>query len=85
MIDGIWEPDTARLISCHEEIMRINRMVGDLENLTRYESENLILNQENFDLTELVESSIKNYETEFMNKKCYFGFPWGSQPGICRS
>ncbi len=74
MIDGIWEPDTSRLISCHEEILRINRMVGDLENLARYENENLILNQENFDLTELVESSIKNYETEFMNKNVTLDF-----------
>jgi len=45
MIDGIWKPDTGRLKSCHEEIMRINRMVGDLEKLARYESENLILTE----------------------------------------
>ena len=68
MIDGIWEPDTSRLKSCHEEIMRINRMVGDLEKLTRYESENLMLNKVNFDLSELVQHIIKNCETEFMSK-----------------
>ena len=49
-------------------------MVGDLENLTRYESENLILNQENFDLSDLFENIIKNYETEFMNKNATVDF-----------
>ena len=50
MIDGIWEADTERLKSCHEEIIRINRLVGDLEKLARYESENLILHKTNFDI-----------------------------------
>jgi signal transduction histidine kinase len=68
MIDGIWEPDSSRLKSCHEEIMRINRMVGDLENLARYESENLVLNKETFDLSELAQYIVKNYEAEFVNK-----------------
>ena len=45
MIDGIWKPNKERLKSCHEEILRINRMVGDLERLARYEGENLILNK----------------------------------------
>ncbi len=68
MIDGIWEPDKPRLRSCHEEVMRINRMVGDLEKLTRYESENLTLNKTNFDLFELVKLITKNFESEFMSK-----------------
>ena len=68
MIDGIWKPDTERLISCHDEIMRINRMVGDLEKLAKYESENLILIKTSFDISELIEHIIKNFETGFMNK-----------------
>ncbi|RJR06287.1 HAMP domain-containing protein [Candidatus Parcubacteria bacterium] len=68
MIDGIWKPDTERLKSCHEEIMRIKRMVGDLEKLAKYESENLILNKTNFDISELIQHIIQNFETDFMNK-----------------
>lgn len=68
MIDGIWKPDTERLKSCHEEIMRINRMVGDLEKLARYESENLILCKENFDVSELIQHMVRNFETDFLNK-----------------
>ncbi len=68
MIDGIWKPEPERLKSCHEEILRINRMVGDLEKLARYESENLLLNKTEFSMTELVQHIIQNFETDFMNK-----------------
>ncbi|MEN6463302.1 MAG: histidine kinase dimerization/phospho-acceptor domain-containing protein, partial [Syntrophomonas sp.] len=74
MIDGIWEPDSFRLKSCHEEVMRINRMVGDLENLARFESEALVLNKETFDLSELTQRIIKNYEAEFANKNILLEF-----------
>lgn len=68
MIDGIWKPDTDRLKSCHEEIIRINRMVGDLEKLAKYESENLVLNKSKFDVSELIQRIIYNFEPEFKNK-----------------
>lgn len=68
MIDGVWEPDTSRLTSCHEEILRISRMVGDLEQLARYESEKLTLMKEEFDLKELVQTAVHNFEAEYANK-----------------
>lgn len=68
MIDGIWEPDASRLSSCHEEIVRISRMVGDLEELARYESEKLTLMKEEFDLKDLVQSAVHNFEAEYANK-----------------
>ncbi|AUS97388.1 two-component sensor histidine kinase [Clostridium thermosuccinogenes] len=68
MIDGIWKPDTERLKSCHEEIMRINRLVGDLEKLAKYESENLILTKTSFDISELIRHIIQNFENDFANK-----------------
>lgn len=68
MIDGIWKPETVRLKSCHEDIMRISRMIGDLEKLARFEGENLILNKTRFDLSELISHTIKNFETEFLIK-----------------
>jgi two-component system sensor histidine kinase BaeS len=48
--------------------MRINRMVGDLEKLARYESENLVLNKTEFDVYELIQNLLKNFETDFANK-----------------
>lgn len=67
MIDGIWEPDADRLKSCYEEIIRINKMVGDLEKLAKYESESLVLNKTVFDMTELIRRIICNFEPEFKN------------------
>jgi two-component system, OmpR family, sensor histidine kinase BaeS len=68
MIDGIWKFDLTRLKSCHEEILRINRMVKDLERLAKYERETLDLNKTQFDLMELMKQVVMNFETEFQNK-----------------
>lgn len=68
MMDGIWPADSERLKSCHEEIVRISKMVGDLEKLARYESENLVLNMDMFDITELAKRQIHNFESEFLSK-----------------
>lgn len=68
MIDGIWKPEAQRLKSCHEEVVRIGRMVGDLEKLARYEKENLILNREMFNISELIQKNIHNFENDFKCK-----------------
>ena len=68
MMDGIWPADSERLKSCHEEIVRISKMVGDLEKLARYESENFVLNMDIFDITELAKRQIHNFESEFLSK-----------------
>lgn len=68
MMDGIWPADSERLKSCHEEIVRISKMVGDLEKLARYESENFVLNMDTFDISELAKRQIHNFESEFLSK-----------------
>jgi signal transduction histidine kinase len=68
LIDGIWKPGTERFKSCHEEILRINRMVGDLEKLAKFESDNLVLDKTEFNLGDLFRRIIQNFETEFKNK-----------------
>lgn len=68
MIDGIWEPSKERLLSCHEEITRINKLVGDLEQLTKFESDNLVLNKSDFDSAVLIKKTLANFETEFSLK-----------------
>ncbi len=68
MIDGIWKPDTERLVVCYEEIMRLNRLVGDLEKLAKYESENLVLTRTRFDVSELIRHIIRNYENDFASR-----------------
>lgn len=68
MIDGIWEADAKRLKSVHEEIMRLGRMVGDLEKLTRLESESMTLDKTEFDISELIKRILVNFEKEYSSK-----------------
>lgn len=76
MIDGIWQPTADRLKSCHEEIIRVNKMIGDLSLLAKFEGQNLVLNKTDFNVTDLVASVVMNFESEFVNKGvdiCYAG------------
>ncbi|MDR1318515.1 MAG: HAMP domain-containing histidine kinase [Treponema sp.] len=54
MLDGVWEPGPERLASCHEEVLRLGRLVQDLNTLTSLEWEKLILNKSEFDLSSLL-------------------------------
>lgn len=74
MIDGIWMPDAERLKNCHEEILRINRMVGDLEKLAKYEGENLVLDKTEFDLSEMIRHTLINFENDFKCKEISVSF-----------
>jgi signal transduction histidine kinase len=74
MLDGIWEPDEARLESCHEEIIRLNRLVGDLEKLERYEAENASLSLSEFDVSDLIRHILHNFESEFRKKGVALSF-----------
>lgn len=69
MIDGIWKADNERLESCHDEIVRISKMVGNLEKIAKYESDNLILNKESFDVTELIRRLLQNFEMDYLSKQ----------------
>ena len=71
MIDGIWQPDTARLESCHEETVRISKLVSDLENLARFEADNLILKKETFDFSQLVLKIEKSFESDITGKNIH--------------
>jgi signal transduction histidine kinase len=74
MLDGIWVMDQERLKVCFNEILRVNRMVKDLEKLAKYESENLNLDITRFDLNELIQQIVINFETEFCRKKIAIGY-----------
>lgn len=68
MIDGVWPADADRLESCHEEVARITRLVGDLERLERAEAENSVLEVTEFDVSELVRRLLNSFETESQKK-----------------
>lgn len=68
MMDGIWDPTKERLESCHEETVRISKMVSDLEKLARYDGETITLNKERFLVKDLIQRILKNFEKEFVSK-----------------
>ncbi len=74
MVDGIWKPDAERLKCCHGEILRINKMVGDLEKLSRYDSEDTKLYVEQYDLCEQIRQVIVNFEADYANKGVQINF-----------
>jgi signal transduction histidine kinase len=68
LIDGVWKPDTARLAGLHEEILRINRLVADLEKLAHVEGDAGGLNCGAMDIRTLVEGIVRNHEPQFREK-----------------
>ena len=68
MIDGVWDADRERLVGCHEEILRINRLVGDLEELAKYDRENLKLEKSKFKLKDAAEKLVKNFAADLKKK-----------------
>jgi len=68
MIEGIWEPEIYRLESCHDEIIRISKMVKDLESLARVENDNFKLNKTEINLLDIVKKSLSNFEVDIKKK-----------------
>ncbi len=68
MIDGIWEMSTQRLSSCYDEIIRIKRLIGSIEDLSVLENENILLHKETFDLSKLMMRILDIHESEFFAK-----------------
>ena len=72
LIDGVWQPTTERFVSCHEEILRLIRLVGDLEKLSKFEDQNIILDKSRFDFNELTQSIALNFEGEMRQRGITF-------------
>jgi len=68
MIDGIWPTDLDRLKSCHEETIRLTKIVNDLKSLARYEHESMTLNLEKTNVYECVMKALISFENQFRNK-----------------
>jgi signal transduction histidine kinase len=68
LIDGVWQPDHGRLAGLHEEILRINRLVTDLEKLAHFEGDEGSLNRSLTDVCSLVAGIVRNHESQFREK-----------------
>jgi len=68
MIDGTWKPGKARLEGCHEEVVRMSKLVGDLETLTLYDKESMTLDLNKFDVQAMLKRITANFEADFAQK-----------------
>lgn len=68
LIDGVWQPDEVRLLSLHEEILRLTRLVADLERLAQLEGENTALCKTVIDLKRLADKTALSFETQCLEK-----------------
>jgi signal transduction histidine kinase len=68
MIDGVYKPDRERLESCHEEIIRLNGLVQDLNTLTNLEWETISLNKTDFDLAKLLYATAEQFRAAAAEK-----------------
>lgn len=68
ILDGIWEPTKDRIESIHEEIVRISKLVKDIEKLTAIENEEVQVEKTRFDVTDLIITITKNFEAQAKSK-----------------
>lgn len=68
LIDGIWEVTPERLKSCHEEILRLKKLVEHLKDLARLEQDNLYLNKSNFNLSTTIKKTIETFKPQYKKK-----------------
>ena len=54
ILDGIWQPDQKRITECHEEVLRLSRLVSDLNHLSQYDDDALILNCSKLNLEDVI-------------------------------
>lgn len=64
IVDGVLEPDEERLEGIYKEILRVNRLVGELTKLARYENGNMELNRRVFNLKETLDSIVYTLEPQ---------------------
>lgn len=69
MIDGVWEVSEERLYRCYEEINRITRLISEIDRINEIESQESLLQKSSFDLKELSEQIVDNFQALLMDSK----------------
>lgn len=68
LIDGVWEPTVERLSGIQKEMMRLTRLVESLEELSKYDNNNLKLKKEEIEVSKLIKTQIINFEKQLLDK-----------------
>jgi signal transduction histidine kinase len=68
MIDGIWEPTPQRLSFCYDELIRLTRLISDLNELSIIESDKIQLKIKELELSQLLNDTLENFRPLFLEK-----------------
>jgi signal transduction histidine kinase len=66
--DGVFKLNKKLIDSLYEEIIRISKIVDDMDNLSKYDNNNIILNKTNFSIKNVLSRLISNFEKEAKDK-----------------
>lgn len=69
IIAGIWEPTPERLMSINEEVTRISKLVDELRNLAKYDSEKSNMEYEEIEVESFLNSIVYNYQVQALEKR----------------
>ena len=69
LVDGIIQPTQERLSGIYKEVLRVNRLVGDLTQLTKYENKSEKLNLSTFNLSEIIDTIKISLESKVKNRE----------------
>lgn len=67
--DGIWEPTPDKLQVCHDQVLRLVRLISDLENLAAVENPMVQLMTEIVSLNEIVGDSLNSVSSQFGHER----------------
>lgn len=68
MMEGVMDPTKERLDSCYQELSRLSSIIRDLERLENAESDDISLDLEEMDLSDLSRTILKGFETKLREK-----------------
>lgn len=72
LIDGVWDLNKERLISIHEEVLRLNNLIDDLKKVCEIDDNQLICMKSNIDFNSFINSIFLNFQPYFSIKDIEF-------------
>ncbi len=68
ILDGVWEAHNTRIQECYQEVIRLNKIVDELQELSLLEEDMFILHKEKFDFKELCHTVLRSFELASQEK-----------------
>ncbi|GEM04010.1 two-component sensor histidine kinase [Halolactibacillus miurensis] len=79
-LDGVFEPTTDRLEKSHEELMRLVRLVNELESLIAAENPEIKLNKKTINANQLLSFMYEQFSSSFHDKSIQLSLEVPNQP-----